>query len=365
MAIAHLQITDFRNLATIDLTPCERGINILYGDNGSGKTSLLEAIYYLGLGRSFRTSLAHSIIRHSSQKFSLFARFINSNERSIPIGVEREINGSLRLRLEEKELTSISELATLLPLRVINSLSFQLLEAGPAARRKYLDWGLFYQNDNFLACWRAYERILKQRNALLRERRSKNELNTWTEELAKYGEELNRMRANYVLAVIPFIEEMIQELLAIPQLSITYQSGWDQSLSYTEALNQNYGEEMRFGRTLLGPHRADLDLRINGVEVKHFLSRGQQKLLICAMILAQGKLLAKQVNKKLIYLIDDLPSELDYQSKSRLIFLLSRQPTQIFITAIERQMIDGLIKNDFELPVKVFHVKHGSVRVES
>jgi len=363
MAISDLRIKDFRNLKEVEIKPCETGINILYGDNGSGKTSLLEAIYYLGLGRSFRSSFINSIIHHSSSKFSLFAQLINNSQRKIHIGIERELTGSVRIRLDEKDTNAISELATLLPMRIINSFSFQLFEAGPALRRKYLDWGLFYHNDQFLPCWRAFERVLKQRNSLLREKKSKSELEVWTLQLVQYGDELNNLRKNYVLELIPYIQSMINELLDIQNFKMDYQSGWNEEKNYSDVLNQNYHEELRLGTTQLGPHRADLDITINGLDIKHFLSRGQQKLLICAMILAQGRLMTKHVNKQLIYLVDDLPSELDNHSRNKLISLLSRQPTQIFITAIEKQMIGNFI-NDFGVTNKVFHVKHGDITLE-
>jgi|SRR5579862_4103687 len=363
MAITLFRIKDFRNLSEVELVPCSRGLNIVYGDNGSGKTSLLESIYYLSLGRSFRTSLVSSLIRHSSEKFSLFAQLLNDAERHIPIGMERNLSGVLHLRCEEKEATTITELTALLPIRIINCYSYQLLESGPAFRRKYLDWGLFYQTNQFLPCWRAYERALKQRNVILRNRRPKKELDVWTMELVKYGEELTKFRRDYVQTLSPFVIEMAKELLSLSHLEINYRVGWDETMDLTSALAHSYDYELRSGRTQWGPHRSDLDISINGLAAKHFLSRGQQKLLICAMILAQGLLLSRDMNKKLIYLVDDLPSELDWQSKRKLISLLSRQQTQVFITAIESKSIYELMSDESELPIKVFHVKHGNVTV--
>lgn len=360
MAITLLRITDFRNLMSVELSPLEQGLNILHGDNGSGKTSLLEAIYYLGLGRSFRTASASRLIREETGKFSIYSQQVSHGKASIPLGIERHTNGHTRLRIAEKEADSILDFAACLPIRLINSQSHHLFESGPSFRRKYLDWGLFYQSKSFLACWRQFERALKQRNAALREKRHKNEVQAWSLELANYGDELNALRKAYVQALTPHIQAIAAELLSIPNLNIVYQPGWDENQAYADVLTQFHPDEYRFGRTKSGPHRADLAITINQIPVKHFLSRGQQKLLICAMLIAQGMLLTSDANTGLIYLIDDLPSELDLQSRNKLISLLSKQKTQVFITAIERETISDLITQS-EMPVKMFHVKHGHV----
>lgn len=321
---------------------------------------MLEAVHYLGRGLSFRSATPTRLIRHGTDKFSIFAQIISDAERTIPVGVERDIQGNARLRVAEKETSSVTELASFLPIRVINSQSHHLLEAGPAFRRKYLDWGLFYQSQTFLTCWRQFERVLKQRNAILRDRRPKRELDPWTEELVKHGLALDQLRLAYVQSLTPVVEEMAQTLLGISNLKIHYQCGWDKNSEYAAVLASHHAEECRLGHTVFGPHRADLDIKMDALSVKHFLSRGQQKLLICAMILAQGILLTKQADTGLIYLVDDLPSELDLQSRQKLISLLSKQQTQIFITAIESEAICDLMEKP-KVPVKVFHVEHGSV----
>lgn len=361
MPIISLRIADFRNITSAELAPCLQGLNIICGDNGSGKTSLLEAIHYLGLGRSFRSSTAARLIKYETVKFSLFSQIVNDSQRYIPVGVERDTRGSSRLRMAEQDVSSVMELASLIPIRLINSQSHQLFESGPAFRRKYLDWGLFYQFESFLPCWRHFERALKQRNAVLRDRRPTKELDIWSNELIKHALELDKLRREYVALLTPFLREMQTALLPTLDLQINYEPGWSENMDYATNLANTYNDDLRIGHTQLGPHRADFDIQINGVSAKHFLSRGQQKLLICAMILAQGMLLNKHANKGLIYLVDDLPSELDLQGKQKLISLLSRQQTQIFITAIESSMICDLVSDKTDMPMKVFHVEHGSV----
>lgn len=361
MPISSLRITDFRNLTSVEISPCQQGINVICGDNGSGKTSLLEVIYYLSLGKSFRSSTAGRLINHQADKFSVFSQLVNT-QQIIPVGIERSARGAPKMRISGEDANSIAELATLLPVRMIDVHSHDFFEAGPQCRRQYLDWGLFYLFDAFLPTWRQYERVLKQRNAVLRDKRPKKELDVWTEELVKHGLALDAMRKECVALLTPLIFKAINELLPISNVEINYLPGWDESVGFATILSESYLDEYRAGYTQHGPHRADLEVNIDGVSVKHFLSRGQQKLLICAMIIAQGMALTQYVNKSLIYLVDDLPAELDLAGRHKLMGLLAKQNTQIFMTAIEYSVIQPFIEGCIQgLGVKVFHVKHGCV----
>jgi DNA replication and repair protein RecF len=362
MAIGLLRLADFRNFSQASLEPVSDGLNVFYGNNGSGKTSLLEAIHYISLGRSFRSGTSSQLVKHQTDKFVLFSQIIDEFARHVPIGVERELNGTSRLRVAENDAMTKAELAAFLPVRVINSHSHDLFEEGPVFRRKFLDWGLFYQFQSFLPCWHHYERVLKQRNTLLRERKPKRELDVWTEELLKYGLELTDLRRKYVQLLVPVLAQVAEELIGMSDLQVNYHPGWDDNEEYSAALAGAYPEECRLGYTHLGPHRADLDIHVDNIQVKHFLSRGQQKLLVCAMILAQGMLLSSGSNKRVIYLVDDLPSELDNEGRRKLISLLSRQNTQVFITSIEKESIFDWVDEKMNVPVKVFHVEHGNVR---
>jgi DNA replication and repair protein RecF len=358
MPLTRLEITDFRNLAAAKLEPVSSGFNLIYGHNGSGKTSLLEAIYYLSLGRSFRSSVIGRIVRNTADKFLIFAQKTAHGEQSIPIGVERQLQGDIKIRIAGKDVQSTAELADLTPVQLINSSCFNLLDGGPLFRRKYLDWGIFYLNKDFLRVWRDVAQILKQRNAALRSRRPKRELEAWTGELAAKGVALDQLRQEYVDLLVPVLTQTVAELISIPDLDISYQPGWDKTFSYHDVLTAALDRDMQLGYTQFGPHRADFKIKTQRVNAKDILSRGQQKLFVCAMILAQGALLRSGANKKPIYLIDDLPAELDTVSRSNLIALLSKQETQIFVTAVERGALsDDLLRS----PLKMFHVEHGDV----
>jgi DNA replication and repair protein RecF len=364
MGLNQIFINNFRNLSEVTLQPLTQGFNFLYGLNGSGKTSFLEAIYYLGHRRSFRSSNAERLIRYDCDRLSIFSNISDQSGQAIPMGIERLQEGDFRVRINGEDIATIAELATFLPMRLINVHSHQLLEGSPSFRRKYLDWGIFYQNQEFNSIWTRFNRLLKQRNAALRLRSSPGELLSWTQEFAEAAESFHQLRSHYFEQLLPILKNVLSQGLApffdLSGLNISYQPGWDRTQNYAELLRASFPKDLERGYTSYGPHRADLSLKINQVPAKEVLSTGQQKLLVCGMILAQGALLAKLVNKQPIYLIDDLPAELDIQSRSWLISTLTQQQAQIFVTAVEPDAMSGIFAQ-VGSPVKMFHVKHGNI----
>lgn len=358
MGLVHLDVTHFRNLISAKCTPLLGGFNFIYGNNGSGKTSLLEAIYYLGFGRSFRSSISERIIHHSADKFSIFAHLAAKSADYLPIGLERHQTGGIKMRIDGRDIRSVAEFANLTPVQLIDSHCHSLLESGPAFRRKYLDWAIFHCVPDFLRVWRRYDRALQQRNAALRAQVSKREIDSWTKELIESGKEFNQFREEYAGYLALLLEKTVKELLNLSSYSVTYERGWDDSCDYAEVLASSFGKDNYLGYTQFGPHKADLKIKINQVPAKDILSRGQQKLFVCAMIIARGTLLEERANKRSIYLVDDLPSELDLLSRTRLIALLSRQDAQIFVTAVEREDEKCYLA---QRPMKMFHVEHGCV----
>jgi DNA replication and repair protein RecF len=358
MPLTRLDITDFRNMVSINVEPLLSGFNLFFGLNGSGKTSLLEAIYYLSLGRSFRSTTIGRVIRNSADRFLIFAHSSDTLEQQISIGIERQQEGEIKIRIAGKDVRSTAELADLTPVQLIHSHCYHLLDGGPLFRRKYLDWGVFYINNDFLRIWRGYVQVLKQRNAALRMHRSKTEVQAWTDELIPKAAQLDALRQEYINQLFPLLLNTVGELIALPGLHLGYYRGWDADRDYGQVLQGALDRDMQLGYTQFGPHRADIKVTINRVFAKDILSRGQQKLFVCAMILAQGALLNSCANKKPIYLIDDLPAELDVVSRTNLIALLSKQQTQIFVTALERHtLVDALAT----LPLKMFHVEQGKI----
>lgn len=251
----------------------------------------------------------------------------------------------------------MSELSSLLPVQIINPDVHKLLEQGPKYRRQFIDWGVFHVEHNFLQAWQLYYRVLKQRNAALRKKLDKKAITLWDEQLIQYAKTITLSRENYLLGFMPIFSKYVEKLMGL-SVEINYQRGWKPEMSFTESLHHSFDKDSYKGFTSLGPHRADLEISNNGILVQNCFSRGQQKLLVCAMRLAQVSYLKEETNNQSILLVDDLAAELDIKHRQNLIELLVDTKAQLFVTATEQ--------NSFILPpeieAKMFHVEHGILK---
>ncbi|MFK0573462.1 DNA replication/repair protein RecF [Endozoicomonas sp.] len=358
-----LTITDIRNLASLTLKPSP-SVNILYGLNGSGKTSVLEAIHILGIARSFRTSRIKPVINRKSEACTVFGR-LGLGSGSIPIGVSRNHREeSLQIRVSGENLKSTSELAKLLPLQVINPDTLRLLEGSPKLRRNFIDWGVFHvKHQDFFPLWKRMQKALKQRNSLLRHGRiNGSELNSWNLEFEKAANAIDKLRSDYIQRLTPVFNQVLSALVDLEDLSIQYYRGWDKDRALNEVLSSGLNRDIQSGYTHAGPQRADLRIRVGKGSAVDILSRGQLKLVVCALKLAQGFLYKELQNKQCIFLVDDLPSELDIPNRKKLCGLFEKMNCQTFITCVEKEALENCWLPETE--VKMFHVKHGQVELD-
>ncbi len=354
MQLVRLKANCFRNLAELDLefSPC---FNFIYGPNGSGKSSLLEAIYFLSLGRSFRSNLASRAIQYEADSFNLFSVILG--QMPTTLGLEKIRQGKTKIKIGNN-INSVSELAKLLPLQLINPNSYQLLSGGPKARRQFIDWGVFHVEPHFFLVWRRFQQALKQRNAALQQQIPDNQIKIWDLGLVEAANELTVMRERYIQELTPLINELISKLLTLQNLNINFYKGWEKKLSLNSILSSSIGRDYKLAYTQFGPHRADLEIKLNGNPVHEVLSRGEQKLLTCALQLAQGILLKKITSKSCIYLFDDLFAELDPKKQKMLMHLLQNLKAQVFITAIDETVLKGLEVLGLG---KIYHVQQGKI----
>jgi DNA replication and repair protein RecF len=330
VTLSLLQVTDFRCLqsAELDLDP---HFTLISGPNASGKTSLLEAMYVLGRGRSFRTRRLEHLIRHGVERFVVFGEVDTANRR-VPMGVEGSRAG-IGAQIDGDKPSSLAELALQLPVQIIDPEVHHLIEEGPSRRRRFLDWGVFHVEQSFVGHWQRYQQVLKQRNAALKAHQPRAIVSVWDSDLVRSGELLSAARARYVTALSPRAEAIGRNLLGM-ELSLSYRSGWAKDQSMAEALQQSWAHDQEAAATQIGPHRAELAIRLDGTAVKDRISRGQQKLLAAALLIAQLKLFPEGSPVQPSLLLDDPAAELDDERLAGLIREVSSQSVQLIVTTL-------------------------------
>ena len=356
MHLANLKVSHLRNIDEIHLTLSSQ-VNVIIGENGSGKTSLLEAMYSLGYGRSFRTHTTRPMIQDNAAKNTVFGVFIGQEQR-IPVGIERLRQGSMTIRFGGKTLQSVAELVKHFPMQLISPDSYKVLEEGPTFRRQYLDWGVFHVEHDYLSVWKRFQRVLKQRNAVLREGGALNQITVWDHDLISSAEQIHTMRENYFNALKPMLEASCEHLFPDFSINIRYERGWDEEQSLESQIVERLARDCSLGYTSVGPQRADLKVSVDFGTAKHHLSRGQQKRLVCALLCIQAKHLCQTTDKKPLLLVDDLCSELDPQGAKALLQLLTSLNSQIVITSIEQEPLLNHLKDQ---ETALFHVEQGRV----
>ena len=335
MHISRLYVQNFRNIELTDLHPSPR-INIIFGPNGSGKTSLLEAVSYLSLGHSFRGANVHHLIRNNSLSFTLSATVNQDDGNTDSLGIirTRSKSSDLQISINQKRVKRLLDLIDRICVQVIHPDSYQVVTGGPDQRRAFIDWGAYYLYPEFKDLWLRYNLALKQRNALLRIGAGTDQFESWNVILGECAEKISRMREEYIYSICPTLHETLEDFLPGFKFAFSVSKGWDNDKKLKEILELNLEKDRILGYTFYGCHRADLKIRANQIPAGDMLSRGQTKLLVCAMRLSQGIVLQKNAGKNCIYLIDDLNSELDQTSRSRLISEILNNNNQIFITNI-------------------------------
>ncbi len=356
MCLERLIIKDFRNLADCDLS-LSNGFNYLIGDNGSGKTSVLEAIHYLGHGRSFRSHLIKRVIRHEQPALFVHGRVEQTSSSPLPIGISKHRDGTAEVKIAGQSNRKLAQLAQILPMQLITPEGFELLTGGPKFRRSFIDWGVFHLHPEFYAAWSRLTRLTKQRNAQLKQSQQYRDVAYWDTELALLCDQIDQWRRDYVAALTERAAKICQDFLPEYEIRLSYYRGWDKDSDYRQLLADNFERDCQLGYTVSGAHKADLRIKIGAIPVEDVLSRGQLKLMVCALRLAQGLHLTEQTDKQCIYLIDDFASELDSHKRGLLARSLSQTGAQVFISAINSSQIGEMSSENG----KMFYVENGKI----
>ncbi len=335
MILAELKIQHLRVISTAHLFLHPR-FTFICGANGSGKTSILEALYLLSCGHSFRSREISSIISYQQPNLNVFAR---STERET-ISIQKAVHQPTLVKLNNTFCTATSELAYALPCQVFYADIFQIIDAGSMVRRSLLDWGMFHVKHEYHQLWKEYKKIIKQRNALLKTKAPYEHFKPWDKMVCEVAMNLDEMRRSY-------FSEWEREFYAVlPQLTeigcnISYYRGWDrreQGTFLSTLLEESFLSDKQKGYTQYGAHQADIMFETNDKKAKQILSRGQQKIILFALKLAQGNLLQKDC----LYLFDDFAAELDHEHQHRVLSYIKKRPGQYVFTHL-----DDKVKNIF------------------
>lgn len=355
MALTQIAVRDFRNIAAADLVFSPQ-LNLITGSNGAGKTSLLEAVYFLGRAQSFRTSHPTSLIREGAEAFLVRGQLTDAHGAVTSVGVQRD-QKQLRVRMGGRPVHHLAELITHFPFQLITPDSHRLLDGGPRYRRRFLDWGVFHVEPAFFPAWQRYSRALRQRNAALRARMDVREIQLWDSELIATTGILEALRRDYLDRLLPVLIGYVEALTDLTGLEWEYRPGWARKHTYEQAMQEGLEGDRRQGFTRQGPHRADLLPTLEGEPAQERISRGQQKQIAVSLMLAQAAVYRQRTGRASLFLVDDLASELDATHRQRVLKLLRELEAQIFLTAIEA----GSIQSDLWPEPRRFHVEHGRV----
>ncbi|MCL7714851.1 DNA replication/repair protein RecF [Stenotrophomonas mori] len=359
MHIVRLAMSHLRRFDSVALSP-RQGINLITGGNGAGKTSLLEALHLMAYGRSFRGRVRDGLVRKGAEHLEVFVEW-QERQGGMMVGRRAGLRHSGQAwtgRLDGDDVHQLGTLCAALAVVTFEPGSHALVSGGGETRRRFIDWGLFHVEPDFLAMWRRYTRALKQRNALLKAGAAPRQLDAWDAELADAGEPMTLRRQDY-------LERLQARTVAIaatlaPGLELRalhLQAGWRRhELSLADALLLARDRDRAAGYTSVGPHRADWSVEFATIPGRDALSRGQAKLTALSCLLAQAADYAGQRGEWPVIALDDLAAELDREHQERVLGQLRDTPAQVFITATETPSgLAGSLR-----PAVRFHVEHGN-----
>jgi DNA replication and repair protein RecF len=350
MSLAEFSLSNIRCLKQADLS-LHPGHNLIWGSNASGKTSLLEAVFLLGRGRSFRTRSSERLIRHGEPLLRVVGKL--DTAPPLPLGIEVSRKDGTVAKVGGAFVQSLAELSRAFAVQVIEPGAHKLIEEGAQRRRRWMDWAVFHVEPNFIDVWSRYGRVLKQRNTALR--LAPDQASVWNPELIRLGEQISQLRRDFMVRLQPYWGRAIRALTDL-DVELYYSQGWAADVSLGEALAASRDRDASRGITHAGAHRADVVVRLEKGLARETLSRGQQKLVAAAMTLSQLNLIRELTGTLPTLLLDDPAAELDRNRLARFVDQVRQLQCQLIVTSLSPEI------SLFGQPDKVFHVEQGELR---
>ena len=359
MFIKNLKLFNFKNHSekSFDFSP---EINCFVGNNGAGKTNILDALHYLSMAKSFLGNLDAQNILHDSDFFALEAE-IQGEEKNDIIKVQLPKEGKKIIKKNDKTYERIADHIGFLPSVMISPYDANLISDGSESRRKFLDAMISQTDSDYLFALIQYQKTLQQRNALLKYF-AKNRtfdldsLEIYNDPLNKFGTQIFEKRQRFVASILPTIQHFYEIISkGNEKVTVIYESNLNEQ-NFEEILSENLEKDRVLTYTSRGIHKDDLRFEMNGNLIKKFGSQGQQKSFLIALKLAQIKRIKDITNKNPILLLDDIFDKLDDNRVSQLIELVNQQNFgQIFITDTHRERTESVVKRINE-ESKIFQI---------
>ena len=359
MALHTLYIQNLRIIEHLELSLAQDA-TLFYGENGAGKTSILEAIDFLSRGRTFRSRNLGPILRNESEQIIVSGTVIEG-ERTTTLGIQKSVD-EIKLHCDQQKIQSIATHASYLPVITIHPDSHMLIQGGARYRRNYLDWSAFHVKPEFLKEWRRFNKCLRQRNQILRNSMEEiHELPAWTKEFSNISKIMDQTRTKVFNEIRGIFDEFSSKLLPECKLGLIYEKGWPKEQTLEKALEAARAKELKYKSTRWGPQRADIKITLDQHDANLAASRGQQKLIAASLLLAQIQHLQQHSARNCVVLLDDIRAELDKHHAHALFAALQSLKCQVFLSAIEPDDINLCGWEN----AKMFHVKQGKCKLSS
>ncbi len=351
MFIKKLKIFNFRNTLNQEYL-FNNKVNIFYGNNGVGKTTILEAINFVSSGKSFRRGSFKNLINQHSNDLTVYLECI-SNEHRQTLSVNKNINGKWTGKINHNKITKLVEITNIFPVVSIDPEVYSLIDSGPIHRRNFLDWLVFHVKHDYIFLWKKVYKCTKQLNILYKKKASINEIKVWEKIFITYSDQLNAIRKQTFNEINSSIIELsIYMQKEVNNLSIEYKQGWNDDKSLSEQMEIDRNKNILYGKLLHGPHKMDIKIKTGGLQAAQTLSRGQKKVLSIAFYMAYIHFLNKNSIHPVLCL-DDFDAELDSQKLQKAADFFKNSKAQIFITSVQEEIISKAFQN-----ADLFHVKH-------